>query len=168
MNRSLLGLLIVISLTAPVLADPLRLVSSSPQFWAANVNASQKTISLAFNQRLRSALTDWVGLDVLSPPSNLQTKYSADHMSCSIEVHLDPGHVYICALNGRGIPGVGFQNEKGFSLPPTYLVFQTAGTPRQEDAPPHVLGTAPANTAQDVNPLRTRSSPCDIRPANEY
>ena len=39
-------------------------------------------------------------------------------------------------LNERGIPGVGFQNDKGISLKPTYLVFQTAGNRLAEDAPP--------------------------------
>lgn len=145
---SLFALLLFSSFVAPAFADPLKLVSTSPQFWATNVNASsQKTISLTFDQKLRSTLTDWIGLDVLSPPSDLQTKYSADHMSCSIDVHLDPGHVYICALNGRGIPGVGFQTEKGFPLPPTFLVFQTAGNVAPQDAPPRVVRSIPQHGA---------------------
>jgi hypothetical protein len=76
-------------------------------------------------------------------------------MTCSINVHLDPGHVYICALNGRGLPGVGFQNEKGFSLPPTFLVFQTAGTVATENAPPHVVRSLPANGSPQIDPART-------------
>ena len=142
----------------PAFADPLRLLSTSPQFWATNVNsANQKAISLTFDQRLRGNLTDWIGLDILSPPSELQTKFSPDHMSCSIDVHLDPGRVYICALNGRGIPGVGFQNAKGLSLPPTFLVFQTAGTVAPQDAPPHVLRTIPQHGATSVDSTRVRS-----------
>lgn len=77
-------------------------------------------------------------------------------MSCSIGVHLDPGHVYICALNGRGIPGVGFQTEKGVPLPPTFLVFQTAGTPAPDGAPPRVKEIIPANGGQ-IDPARTRA-----------
>src|SRR2546423_3204412 len=129
-------------------AEPLNLLSTSPQFWATNVNASsQKTISLTFDQKLRSTLTDWIGLDVLSPPSDLETKYSPNHLSCSINVHLDSGHVYVCALNGRGLPGVGFQNEKGFTLPPTFLVFQTAGNVVPQDAPPRVVRSIPQHGA---------------------
>jgi hypothetical protein len=158
MNRPLLvGSLSVVFFAAPSRADPLKLVSTSPQFWAINVASSQKTITLTFDQRLRSTLTDWIGLDVLSPPSNLQTKYSSDHMSCSIDVHLEPGHVYICGLNERGLPGVGFQNEKGLSLPATYLVFQTAGTPAVEDAPPNVVKTFPTNGASPLDPTRVKS-----------
>jgi hypothetical protein len=136
--------------------EPLKLVSTSPQFWATNVNPGQKAISLTFDQHLRSTLTDWIGLDVLSPSSDLQTKFSSDRMSCSIDVHLNPGHVYVCALNGRGLPGVGFQNEKGLTLPPTFLVFQTAGNVAQEDAPPRVIRSVPQHGAI-IDPRRTQS-----------
>jgi hypothetical protein len=148
MNRLLLSAVLLFnSFAIDAFAEPLKLLSASPQLWATNVNASQKTISITFDQRLRSTLTDWIGLDVLSPPSDLQTKYSPDHMTCSIDVHLEPGHVYICALNGRGIPGVGFQSEKGIPLPPTFLVFQTAGNIAQQDAPPHVVRSIPQHGA---------------------
>ena len=151
-------LLLGTSFAGFALAEPLKLVSSSPQFWEANVNAaSQKTISLTFDQRLRGKLTDWIGLDVLSPRSELLTTFSPDHMSCSIAVHLDPGHVYICGLNERGIPGVGFQNEKGIPLRPTYLVFQTAGTAAPDDLPPHVTKTMPPNGAIDLDPTKLKS-----------
>jgi hypothetical protein len=140
------------------LAEPLKLVSTSPTFWATNVNpVAQKTISLTFDQRLRGKLTDWIGLDVLSPPSDFQTTFSPDQMSCSIAVRLDPGKVYICALNGRGLPGVGFQTEKGLGLPPSFLVFQTAGTPKPEDAPPLVVRSMPANADQQVDPAKTKA-----------
>jgi hypothetical protein len=148
MKRSLpFAILLFSFLASRVFAEPLKLLSASPQFWATGVNASQKTISLTFDQKLRNNVTDWIGLDVLSPASDLQTKYSPDHMSCTIDVHLDPGHVYICALNGRGLPGVGFQNEKGFTLPPTFLVFQTAGNIGPQDAPPHVVRSIPQSGA---------------------
>src|SRR4051812_20807283 len=118
MKRSFIFELLLLScLPTSAFAEPPKLLSTSPQFWATDVNANQKTISLTFDQKLRNNVTDWIGLDVLSPSSDLQTKYSPDHMSCSIDVHLEPGHVYVCALNGRGLPGVGFQNEKGFTLP---------------------------------------------------
>jgi Bacterial Ig-like domain len=159
MKRSLLlALLLGNYFAPPAFADPLKLLSTSPQFWATNINsANQKAISLTFDQRLRATLTDWVGLDILSPPSELQTKFSPDHMSCSIDVHLDPGRVYICALNGRGIPGVGFQNEKGLPLLPTFLVFQTAGTVAPQDAPPRVLRSNPQHGATGLDSTRVRS-----------
>jgi hypothetical protein len=72
-------------------------------------------------------------------------------------VRLDPGRVYICGLNGRGIPGVGFQNEKGLSLPPTYLVFQTAGPLAPQDAPPRIVRSVPAHGVSAVDARRVKS-----------
>jgi len=156
-TRLSLALLLLVCLAAQTFSEPLKLISTSPQFWATNVNSgTQRTVSVTFDQRLRSTLTDWIGLDVLSPPSDLQTKYSADHTSCSIDVHLEPGHVYVCALNGRGLPGVGFQNEKGFTLPATFLVFQTAGNVAPQDAPPRVIRTIPQHGAI-IDPRRVQS-----------
>lgn len=143
--------------TASALAQTPTLVSTSPPFWATNVNPAQKTLSLTFDQPLRSGFWDWFGRDVLSPPSNLHTEMSSDRMTCSVEVNLQPGKVYICGLNEKGIHGVGFQNEKGASLPPHYLVFQTAGTPSPDDAPPHARGIFPANGAQQVDSTRIRA-----------
>jgi hypothetical protein len=164
MNQSLIFIfLFVVVVVATAVAESLKLVSTVPQSWAINVAPSQKNITLTFDQRLRSTLTDWIGLDALSPPSDLQTKYSADRTSCSIDVHLEPGHVYVCGLNERGLPGVGFQNEKGFTLPPTYLVFQTAGTPTAENTPPHVVKTVPANgTAADPARLKSIAITFDV------
>ena len=76
----------------------------------------------------------------------------ADLKSFGLQVSLQPGKVYIMGLNERGIPGVGFQNDKGISLKPTYLVFQTAGNPAPEDAPPRAVSTVPSSGAEDVNP----------------
>jgi Bacterial Ig-like domain len=152
------NLSVAILLTAHAFADPPKLVSTSPELWAVGINASsQKTISLTFDQPMRSGFSDWFGRDVLSPPSDLHTLIPPDRMTCNLEVHLTPGKVYICGLNERGIPGVGFQNDKGRSLPPTYLVFQTAGTPTPQDAPPHVLQSNPQYGATGIDARRVRS-----------
>ena len=106
---------------------------------------------------MRAGFWDWLGRDVLSPSTKLRASISADHLTCTLDVRLLPGKVYILALNENGIPGVGFQNEKGFSLPPTFLVFQTAGTPAPDDAPPGVVTTNPANGAQRIDTVRVRA-----------
>jgi Big-like domain-containing protein len=159
MRKTIIAALVCASFqTVSSPAEPLKLVSTSPAFWAVNVTpAARKTISLTFDQRLRGRFSDWIGLDALSPPSSLQTTFSEDKMSCSIAVQLEQGKVYVCGLNERGLPGVGFQNEKGLSLPPTYLVFQTAGTPAAEDTPPHVVKTMPSNGAASLDPTRLKS-----------
>jgi hypothetical protein len=133
--------------------EPPRIVSTSPQFWETGVSPTdQKTIAVTFDQTMRSGFWDFLGNDTLSPQTNYETAMGADLKSFSLHVTLLPGKVYIMALNERGIPGVGFQNEKGISLKPMYLVFRTAGNPSREDAPPHALRTFPGNGARDVNP----------------
>lgn len=139
-------------------AAPPKVVTSSPNFWAVGVDAlRQKTVSLTFDQAMRSAFWDWFGRDVLTPNSSLRTVVSPDRMTFTIDVQLEHGKVYICALNERGISGIGFQNEKGLSLPPTFLVFQTAGTPTPDDAPPVLLRTIPENGAHAVDSSKMNS-----------
>jgi len=138
--------------------EPPRIVSTSPQFWEIGVSPSdQKTIAVTFDQIMRSGFWDFLGNDTLSPKTNYETAMGSDLKSFSLRVTLLPGKVYIMALNERGIPGVGFQNDKGISLKPTYLVFRTAGVPSPEDAPPHALSTSPGNGARDVNPATIRA-----------
>lgn len=157
MKKSYCALGFVLLALCSVRAEPPQLVSIKPKFWAIAVDSHQREISVTFDQRMRAGFWDWIGRDVLSPQSNLHTSMSADAMTLSLDVRLQPGKVYIMALNERGISGVGFQNEKGLSLKPTYLVFQTAGTPAPEDLPPRVLNTSPPNAAQDVNPATAKS-----------
>jgi hypothetical protein len=157
-TRLLFGVAAVFICGAAAVGGPLKVVSTSPEFWAAGVNpASQKTVSLTFDEPIRLGFTDWFGLDVLSPSSNLKTTVTPDRKTCSINVQLQPGKVYICALNERGIPGVGFQSENGTSLAPTYLVFQTSGPVAPADAPPRVLATSPQSAAQHVDPTKLTS-----------
>ena len=157
MKRALTVVLSVF-MAAELLADPPRLTSTSPQVWAVGVNAiTQKDISLTFDQPMRSGFWDWLGRDTLSPNSTLHTTVSPDRMRMSLDVKLEAGKVYVLGLNERGIPGVGFQNEKGLSLPPVYLVFQTAGTPAPNDLPPHVARSNPANGTQGIDSAMLRS-----------
>jgi hypothetical protein len=138
-------------------ADPPNLTSTSPVFWAVGVNAAQKNVSLTFDQHLRSGFWDWFGRDSLSPASALHIVMSSDGLTCSIDVKLQAGKVYVMGLNERGIPGVGFQNERGFSLRPTFLVFQTAGPTTPEDAPPKVVKTIPSNGATALDSTKLQS-----------
>jgi hypothetical protein len=69
-------------------------------------------------------------------------------------VDLQPGRVYVFGLNEKQIPGVGFQSSRGVSLPRQYLVFQTAGTPAADAAPPSLARTGPSNGEAGVDPAR--------------
>ncbi|CAN5527713.1 hypothetical protein BH20VER3_BH20VER3_00340 [soil metagenome] len=143
--------------TTPILAiEPPKVVSTSPKFWEVGVTpSSHPAVTVTFDQMMRSGFWDFLGNNVLPPPTNYETTMGADRKSFSLMVRLEPGQVYIMALNERGISGVGFQNEKGISSKPLFLVFQTAGSVASEDAPPKALGTIPASGARDVNPETT-------------
>jgi hypothetical protein len=149
-------ILLLSSALTSTLADPPKVVSTSPGLWATNVNAAtQKNVSVTFDQALRAEVWDWFGRGVLSPDSNARPSFNSDRRIASLGVRLDPGKVYILALNEKGISSVGFQSEKGVSLPPTYFVFQTAGPSLPDDVPPRVLRSVPNNGAPSVDSTRT-------------
>lgn len=155
------GVYIALVLSAKIVTasafEPPKIVSTSPKFWEVGVSPTrQKTVSITFDQIMRSGFWDFLGNDRLSPPTNDETTMGADLKSFGLQVSLQSGKVYVLGLNERGIPGVGFQNEKGLSMKPVFLVFQTAGNPNQEDAPPRVTSTAPLANSQDVDPATTK------------
>jgi hypothetical protein len=137
--------------------DPPKLLSTSPPLWAVGVDATkQKTVSLSFNGPMRPGFSAWFGPNSL-PPESSDTSLSSDRLTFSLGVTLQPGKVYVFGLNEKHIPAVGFQTEKGISLPPTYLVFQTAGAIAPDDVPPRAVRSAPANGMQGIDSVRVAS-----------
>lgn len=130
-------------------AEPPKVVSISPAFWAVGVNpGSQRTVSITFNEPMVPGFTAWLGRSSLAPPEvDLNSTVSQDRKTFEMKVGLQPGKVYVFALNEKGIPGVGFQNDKGSSLPPTFLVFQTSGNIAAQDAPPKIVRSMPPHGA---------------------
>lgn len=140
---------------APV---PPKLISTSPAFWAVGVDpTSQKQVSLTFDQQMSPAYTAWLGRSSIPPELDINSTMSQDRRIFFMKVKLQPAKVYVFGLNEKAIPGVGFQNEIGLSLPPHFLVFQTAGTPKSEDAPPVIVRSIPANGTQLVDPAKTKA-----------
>src|SRR4051812_36635785 len=121
----------IVAGTSPTVAPPApKLVSTSPAFWSVGVNAAaQKNISLTFDQPMSPAFSAWLGRSSVAPEIDLNSSMTTDRKGISTPVKLQAGRVYVLALNEKKIPGVGFQNDKGISAPPYYLVFQTSGTP---------------------------------------
>jgi hypothetical protein len=121
------------------------ILATSPQSWAVGVNSSsQKTISVTFDQRMSPGYTAWLGKSSIPPSSlNMNSSISDDRRSFTIKADLQPGKVYVLGLNEKNLQGVGFQNEKGLSAPPYFLVFQTAGNVAPQDVPPRVVRTIP-------------------------
>jgi hypothetical protein len=136
--------------------EPPKLSKVSPNFWATGVSPATKVVTVSFDQTMRSGFWDCLGRNVLGPPTNYEVDMGADLKSYSLHVRLEPGKVYIMGLNERALSGVGFQNEKGISMRPAYLVFQTSGNVTPEDAPPKIVATAPAHGAREVDAQTTK------------
>ncbi|MEO5755018.1 MAG: Ig-like domain-containing protein [Chthoniobacterales bacterium] len=157
MRLHLVTLVILVVVSSARGAEAPKVVASSPKFWEVGVSSSLKKVSVTFDQVMRSGFWDFIGNNTLPPPTDYEMSMGADLKSFGMQVSMQPGKVYILGLNERGIPGVGFQNDKGISMKPSYLVFQTAGNPSQEDAPPRVTSTSPASNSQEVNPAAIRA-----------
>jgi len=134
-----------------------QVVDTTPKAWQIGVGSSQKELSVTFDQRMNPGFTAWMGRSSLVPQLDLNTKISEDRSTFSLHVDLLPGKVYVFGLNEKKLPGVGFQNERGQAAPPYFLVFQTAGNPAPDDAPPRVASTIPTNNAQQLDPSRLKS-----------
>lgn len=148
----------VVTSSALLALDPPKVVKTSPSFWETNVNAAnQKNVSLTFDQPMRSGFSSWLGRSSLAPDSHSSSTLSEDRLTFSLPMSFGPGKVYVFALNEKNIPGVGFQNERGLTLPPHFLVFQTAGAPTADDAPPRIVRATPANGDPQVDPARVRT-----------
>jgi hypothetical protein len=132
-------------------------VDTSPKAWQVGASSSQKELSVTFDQRMNPGFTAWMGRSSLTPALDVNSKISEDRMTFSIHVDLQPAKVYVFGLNEKKLPGVGFQNERGQAAPPYFLVFQTAGNPAPDDAPPRVASTIPANNAQQLDPSRLKA-----------
>lgn len=159
MKRIALSPFALLFCTALILAaiEPPKIVSTSPTFWAVVINPSaQKKISLTFDAPMVPGFTAWLGRSSLAPEVDLNSTVSDDRKTFEMKVGLQAGKVYVFALNEKGIPGVGFQNDKGASLPPTFLVFQTTGNIAPQDAPPRVIRSMPQHGAT-VDPRRVQS-----------
>jgi Bacterial Ig-like domain len=150
---------LLIASSSMAFAQGPKLLATSPQSWAVSVNSSsQKTISVTFDQRMSPGYTAWLGKSSIPPLSlNMNSSISDDRHSFTIKADLQPGKVYVLGLNEKNMQGVGFQNEKGLSAPPCFLVFQTAGNVAPQDAPPHVIRSVPQHGATGLDSATLRS-----------
>ena len=135
-----------------------KIVSADPGFWSVGVSpAAQDRISLTFDKPMRPGFSSWAGRNSITPELNSPATSSEDRRTFILPVKLQPAKVYVFGLNEKGIRGIGFQDDKGLTLTPTYLVFQTAGNVAPDAAPPRLVSAVPAQGTQQVDPSTTRS-----------
>ena len=156
----MLMLLVSTRSDAQTTANPAALRGPAPQLertdpaaWSTNVRPNLRRVQLRFDQPMRPGFTDWIGRRSLMPDEfSLEDQISPDLRTQWMDVQLEPGRVYVFALNERGRRGVGFQNQQAVAMQPHFLVFRTSGPILFEHSPPEVVSTSPANNASDVNP----------------
>lgn len=154
--RSFLLLLLMLGGVSTGLAQRPKIESTSPAFWAVNVDAAaQKELSITFDQPMRYKFSSWLGASSVFPESKFDAHTAPDGLTFTLSVSLRAGKVYVFALNEKSISGVGFQTKRGVALTPHFLVFQTAGKPTPEDAPPTMVKSVPRNADQQVDPVKT-------------
>lgn len=130
-----------------------RLEQTDPAAWSTSVRPSLRRVRLQFDQPMRPGFTDWIGRRSLMPDEfSLEDQISPDLRNQWMDVQLEPGRVYVFALNERGRRGVGFQNQQGVAMEPHFLVFRTTGQMLFEHSPPEVASTSPKSNATDVDP----------------
>jgi len=134
-----------------------KVVETSPKAWQINVPSSQKEISATFDQEMHPGFTAWMGRSSVVGNWGVESKISPDRKTFSMNVSLEPGKVYVLGLNEKKVAGVGFQNYRGQSAPPYFLVFQTAGNQAPDDAPPRAVSTIPLANSQDVDPTKVKA-----------
>lgn len=156
MRFSLLALTLLLCLRTALSQAP-QIVETSPKFWETGVRPTSKEVSVTFDQPLRYGFSSWLGAGSVLPETEVESNNSADGRVFGLSVGLEPGKVYAFALNEREIPGVGFQSPRGIPLRRHFLVFQTAGTPAPEDAPPRAVSTIPPHTAQQLDATRLKA-----------
>ncbi len=134
-----------------------KVVETMPKPWQIDAPASQDRIAITFDQRMSPAYTAWLGRSSVVGEVDLDSMMSPDRKTFSLKANLQPGRIYVFALNEKNIPGVGFQNDQGLSAPPFFLVFQTTGAPPPELAAPRAVSTLPAHDTQAIDPARLKS-----------
>ena len=147
---------VVISALAAEAQQP-KILEADPGFWRVGVSpGAQNQITLTFDKPMRAGFSSWAGRNSITPELSSSASLSDDRRTFSLPVRLQPAKVYVFGLNEKGIRGIGFQDDKGLTLPPTYLVFQTAGNLAPDDAPPRVLSTVPAQGTQ-IDPAKSKN-----------
>lgn len=130
--RNLFPVVVLLALTLAAGADdkvslasvPPVVVRSYPQAGADNVNAALTQISFTFSKDMTDHTWSWSTLDEENfPKITGKPHYMADHRTCILPVHLEPGHIYAIWLNSNNFGN--FKDKDGQSAVPYLLVFQT-------------------------------------------
>ncbi len=102
------------------------LMSMEPNNGAMNVDPKTAELRVTFNMPMNSGMS-WTGGGPSFPKlaEGKKASWSADGLTCTLPVALEPGHEYQLGLNGPNHKN--FQSKAGVPLEPVVYQFSTAG-----------------------------------------
>lgn len=118
------------------LGEPI-VVTTTPMTFANDVDPSLAAITATFTRRMTDANWSWTGGGETFPKITGQISYDADRTTCTMPVHLEPGHVYWVGVNSP--INRNFKSDSGRPARRYVILFATAGANGEPTAIPAEL-----------------------------
>lgn len=133
-----------------------RIVKTSPECGATDVDPALTEIRVTFDQDMRSGMS-WTGAGQWLPPVDKARKAQwIDKRTCVLPVTLAEGRYYRVGINSSSFQN--FQSQAGEPAPSAAIYFATRGADAETAAltqKPRIVQLEPAQQAQDVDPATT-------------
>ncbi len=141
---------------ASVPKGPPKILSTSPAVGETDVDPALAEITVTFDRDMAGGFS-WTGGGPDFPPSPEGQRASwRDKRTCALPVKLEAAHYYRVGINSMSYRG--FRSEGGVPADPSAIYFTTQGASdalKLKTSKPAVVGLAPRNGAQDVDPKLT-------------
>ncbi|MDB6066973.1 MAG: Peptidase BlaR1 [Pedosphaera sp.] len=137
-------------------AAPPKIVATSPDVGAKDVDPAITEITVTFDQDMRGGMS-WTGGGPEFPqtPEGKKAKWS-DKRTCVLPVKLEAGHYYRVGINSTSYQN--FRSAAGVAAPPSAIYFTTHGASealKARTVVPQVVRFEPLNRAQNVSATLT-------------
>ncbi len=141
---------------APDEQGPPKIIATSPQVGATEVNPATAEITVIFDRDMGDGCS-WTGGGPDYPPSpEGKRAVWRDKRTCVLPVKLEAGHYYRVGINSRSYQN--FRSAAGVPAMPSAIYFTTQGAGAdlmQKTAKPQIVGLIPRNETKDVDPNLT-------------
>ncbi len=132
---------------------PPRIVSTSPEVGATDVDPSVSEITVTFDRDMQEGCS-WTGGGPEFPPGQPGKKpVWKDKRTCSLPVKLDKAKFYRVGINSTSYRN--FKSAEGVSVQPSAIYFTTKGASdalKAKASVPKIVALVPRNGADDVDP----------------
>ena len=133
---------------------PPKIVSTTPQIGAKNVDPSLEAITVTFDRDMNTRGYSWTGGGPQYPPGRKgERPFWKDKRTCAFPVDLEPGKYYRIGINSKSYKN--FRGANGVPVKPEVIYFTTAGADSSQTknlSKPVIVDMQPQNGAQNVDP----------------